>query len=978
MPPPSSAASRLSAIEEETARPGEEIVDGSHRYVLVKRLPGGGLGEVWVADQVAPVRRRVAIKFIRSDKYTKANEARFENERRVLASFDHPNIARFFDAGRHRERPWFAMEYVEGLSIDLHCERNGLTVPERIRLVQQVAGAVQYAHDREIVHRDIKPGNVLVTAEGVPKLLDFGIAKIVGTKIDGHRGITTDFEPHTEEYASPEQLRAQPSTVRSDVYALGVMLYELLTEQLPYHVKTRVRERVREIKLKEPPPPMSEALEAVSDEEPPPEGAPTTGGGTGTVGAVGSPPTGGSGSSAGSRSRRRNLSKRLAEIARRRNTRPDRLIRSLRGDLDNIVAKAMRIEPLRRYASPASLAADLENHLQGLPVEARPESAAARLSRILVRNRWVVAGTLVTLVALAGVLAASFLSVQNKFLASERSRLTAQREVLRRGLDGLRRLDDEIATSFNRDSGQTQRLRMTLEQLEGQAVALSAVSGDGQEAVDDLVQLADLRRRLAQLADSPASRRGNEGDPVAALRWLDASDEALGEAEAMAARLGLAAPKAARIAGMNLRERGDHAFHGKADIGAARKSYLAAGERFVRGIAETDPADVAVHELRRERMTVSTKLGDLIDGELDPDRPDPQLLDRLRAVRREVVEAYRQEVTRDPAARSRIDLSVGLQRLAFALTAGPGASDRREEIVALYAEALDVLRPELTPTAGAEARQYGGNAMLYLASAVRERMYDRLERAESESDPAAAEAARAAAREDYARIASLVEEAASHFIVLSFRAPEEELSRENLLRLQQGYLPGLPIERAFPLLDRIRTARLAPDGLVFGQLSAVSPKATLDFIRSPVTRAIFIGNGARMAIEWRSEFLAREADPSIPPTPDRLSAHIADALRDSIALARSIRGEQGKADDPDLIRLRIEAILCLAVAAQPFADSLLVRPEEEREALHAECEALVAGIGEPDHPIMAGEAGVAWGHAKREWAAATDARRAFR
>lgn len=937
VPPPSSSTSRVSIADEETLSPGEEIVDGSLRYTLTKRLPGGGLGEVWVAEQLEPVRRRVAIKFIRSDKYTKANEARFDNERRVLAAFDHPNIARFYDAGRHRDRPWFAMEYIEGLPIDAHCERNGLSVEERIKLVQQVARAVQYAHDREIVHRDIKPGNVLVTGEGTPKLLDFGIAKLVGTRIEGQRGITTDFEPHTEEYASPEQLRAQPSTVRSDVYALGVLLYELLTEQLPYHVRTRVRERVREIKLKEPPPPMSEALASVTDESPQPAGSAPTSLDPASVAA--SSATGSAAIGSSTRGRR-NRSRRLAEIAQRRNTRPERLIRRLRGDLDNIVAKAMRIEPLRRYSSPESLAADLENHLQGLPVEARPESTAARLSRILVRNRWVVAGSLVALLALVATLAASYLSVQNKYLESERKRLASQREVLRRAWQDVGTLDAEAAGGIARSSGQLQKLRETMLLLEGQAAALSEVADAGPDGVADWTMLADLRRRLALVADSPASRAVNSGDPVEAARWLEASDAAADSARELAAREGVSPSEAVRIAAQNARERGDLALHRTGDFAVAESAYRSGKELLDRALDSVPTADPSVAPLRRERSTIKTKLGDLLQQRLG----SPADLDSLIAARREVVGEYRLALEADGSPRSRVDLAVGLGRLADA-TRLKGPLD---PVIDLYEQSLAAVRPALHSDSSVETRRFAADAMLWLGGSLLSR----------------------GAAGDLERGSELVHEATGQYLIQTYRAPEERVAREGILRIQQAYASYLTWDRSVSVLESIRTARLAPDDVVDG-LDGPKPKTTEDQLASAVTRAIRIGNGARLAIAWRDRERSRGSpSPSPERSLERFTEGVSEALLTSIRLARVAV----EANDPDL-SVRVESLLCLAVAGHPDSGGLVGGPNARgvAEAAFADGQRLLVVIGDPQaDPAqafrLAGEVGEAWRLAQSEWA----------
>src|SRR6202165_643551 len=212
-------------------------------YQIVELIGVGGMGEVYRAvradDQYS---KQVALKLVRSGQDSSFVINRFKNERQILASLDHPNIARLLDGGTTEEGvPYFVMELIEGQRIDEYCNARRLATTERLELFLRVCSAVQYAHQRLIIHRDIKPGNILVTADGVPKLLDFGIAKILESSEAANQQEQTIsmIRLLTPEYASPEQIKSEPITTASDVYSLGVVLYELLTGRTPYRVATR-------------------------------------------------------------------------------------------------------------------------------------------------------------------------------------------------------------------------------------------------------------------------------------------------------------------------------------------------------------------------------------------------------------------------------------------------------------------------------------------------------------------------------------------------------------------------------------------------------------------------------------------------------------------------------------------------------------------------------------------------------------------
>ena len=317
---------------------------------ILNEIGHGGMGTVYLAERAdGAFDRRVAVKIVKRGMDTAEVLRRFAGERRILAALDHPNIARLLDGGATPDgRPFIVMEFVEGERIDRWCDGRRLGLRERVRLFRDLCEAVHQAHRRLVVHRDVKPSNVLVTADGVPKLLDFGIAKLLES--DGGDLTMTGARLLTPEYAAPEQLGGQPVTTATDVYALGRLLYELLAGVRPATAtgRTPAASPARET------PPPSQAVAVTRS-----RGRATTNGGTGGDGGA---------------------------IAFSRATTPDRLRSALRGDLDTIVMRAMAAEPARRYASAFQLAEDLDRWLAGRPVTARPDSVLYRASKFVRRN----------------------------------------------------------------------------------------------------------------------------------------------------------------------------------------------------------------------------------------------------------------------------------------------------------------------------------------------------------------------------------------------------------------------------------------------------------------------------------------------------------------------------------------------------------------------------------------------------------------
>lgn len=350
-------------------------------YRLLRRIGVGGMGTVYLArrddDQYD---RLVAVKVLRSGLIDTELRHRFLAERQILARLEHPNIARLYDGGSTEDgRPYLVMELVKGLPVDQYCDHHRLGVDQRLALFKRICAAVQYAHQNLLVHRDIKPANILVTPEGEPKLLDFGIAKqLEPAAAETDARTRTGLRVMTPSYASPEQVKGEAITTASDVYSLGVLLYELLVGCSPYRV--------------EPGAPSYEIERAICEQQPERPSAALL---------RSSPPP-------------------PEEIAAARGTRPAALERRLAGDLDNILLMALRKEPARRYESVARFAGDLERHLQDLPVSARRDTLRYRSRKFVRRNRAAVAATAVVFLLVVGFVAS--LAAQGRQLARERDK----------------------------------------------------------------------------------------------------------------------------------------------------------------------------------------------------------------------------------------------------------------------------------------------------------------------------------------------------------------------------------------------------------------------------------------------------------------------------------------------------------------------------------------------------------------------------
>jgi eukaryotic-like serine/threonine-protein kinase len=354
-----------SGLTGEAATPETQFIGP---YKLLRRLGEGGMGQVWLAEQTEPVHRHVALKLIRVGRYDDDILQRFRSERQSLAMMDHPSIAKVFDAGATPDgQPYFVMEYVPGVAITRYCDDKRLTIRQRLELFSRVCEGIQHAHQKAIIHRDLKPANVMVTevdGKPMPRIIDFGLAKAIGPQVSDETMMTRAGDwVGTPGYMSPEQADGNLDIdTRTDVYSLGVILYVLLTGELPFDMTQWKKQ------------PFYEAMRQLHEIDPL---KPST-------------------------KIRKQDGDTLAKVAQRRHDEPRMLVREVSGDLDCIVLKALEKDRDRRYATPLELAADVDRYLRNAPVSAHPASIAYRTRKYVRRNRLGVSFAAAGLVLLVG------------------------------------------------------------------------------------------------------------------------------------------------------------------------------------------------------------------------------------------------------------------------------------------------------------------------------------------------------------------------------------------------------------------------------------------------------------------------------------------------------------------------------------------------------------------------------------------------
>ncbi len=484
-------------------------------YRLHEEIGRGGMGQVFLASRSdGSIDRRVALKLVHPGLGTKEVIARFERERQVQASLLHPGIAVLLDGGATADGlPYLVMEFVDGQRLDRWCDGELLSLGDRLALFIKVAGAVAYAHQSHVIHRDLKPSNILVTAEGQPKLLDFGIAKVLDGGVNAEETLTVEgMQRMTPAYASPEQLRGEEVTVATDIYSLGTLLFELLTGHTPHMLDgCSVAEIERSVCEESPRRPSRAVFDerAVRSED--------SGSGTRTADA--------------------------AELGRRRQSTPSALRRRIEGDLERIVMKCLRKEPERRYASVDGLIADLERYRDGRPILARPESWTYRASTF-VRRHWVgVAAAATVIAALSAAL--TFSLIQNS-RADESERVAIEKERLAE--ERLRSLMDFRWDMLNKVAPKINEMPGAMEARENILVAVMAcleretatLDGDGPRTEE----LIDTYLRLARLQGHPrAMNRGR----------VDAAEQTLRNAGELSNQLLVAFPGKTRAAWLRAR-----------------------------------------------------------------------------------------------------------------------------------------------------------------------------------------------------------------------------------------------------------------------------------------------------------------------------------------------------------------------------------------------------------------------------------------
>ncbi len=488
-------------------------------YALVEEIGVGGMGSVWRASRIdGMMQRDVAVKLINLGMRTVAMRERFARERQILATLNHPNIARLYDAGvTDRGQPYLVLELVDGERIDSYCDRLRMPIAARIKLYLQVLAAVSHAHAHLIVHRDLKPGNIMVTANGEVKLLDFGISKLLD-EAEPRADVTQEARVLTPDYASPEQLTNQPVTTASDIYALGVLLYQLLTGCLPYGAAARTPASLAKAIVEIDPPQASQtAITKISSEE------------RVTETVLHSPTVASTGAAS------------IDDRAQVRGSTPAKLRHVLAGDIDNILAKALKKDPYERYATVAEMADDLAAFLDLKPVKAQPDSLRYRAVKFTQRHRGAVAAAGLTVLAvLTGTATTTWQAIEARKQAA-----IAQAEASK--ANAIRDYMVDMFRAVGRESRFPKRGETTAKELLDDA---SARVQNSDPAIRDYlnrsfsemyVDLDDITRAqritLAWLNDTQARRPANFAAQIQAELAMALIEQRTGDANAALARI---------------------------------------------------------------------------------------------------------------------------------------------------------------------------------------------------------------------------------------------------------------------------------------------------------------------------------------------------------------------------------------------------------------------------------------------------------
>jgi serine/threonine protein kinase len=461
-------------------------------YKILREIGRGGMGAVYEAvRENKDFRQRVALKVIKRGMDTDAVVSRFRHEQKILASLEHPFIARFLDGGMTGDGlPFYAMEFVEGAAIDDYCAEKNLSIEEKLKLFREVCTAVQYAHQNLVIHRDLKPSNILVTADQTPKLLDFGIGKILTPGSGDETGTATQLGMMTPAYASPEQIRGTRIGAASDIYSLGVVLYELLTGQKPYKFNSKSQIEIEK---------------AVLEIEPVKPSAIT------------------------------NYELRITNSKTKKTNRKSQFAnrKSLKGDLDNIILKSLRKDAAERYISVGQFSEDIRRYLEGVPIRARPHTFSYRATKFIKRNRVGVIAAALVFSALCVGMTVAFWQAQRaerqRILAEKRfaevrqlannvvfkyhdaiadlQGATAVREMLVK--DALQYLD-ALASDAGKDNALKKELALAYLKLgDVQGKAYAANIGDTEGALNSYRKAVGLFEEIVESAPEDGGAKGN-------------------------------------------------------------------------------------------------------------------------------------------------------------------------------------------------------------------------------------------------------------------------------------------------------------------------------------------------------------------------------------------------------------------------------------------------------------------------------------
>lgn len=441
------------------------------KYKLISEIGNGGMGTVFLAER-EDFGKKCALKVIKHEFSTSDLRRRFENEREILASLEHPNIANLIDGGTTENGlPFFVMEFVEGTDLIAFCNENNLSFGERLKIFRKICTAVSYAHGKLIVHRDLKPTNILITKNGEPKLLDFGISKLLTEDVSGEKGTATALGMMTPKYASPEQFRGESVSTATDIYSLGVILFELLTAKLPYEIENKrldeVAHAICETNPQKPSMVLSQQIASAAK----------------------------TGNSKHSANRQTNPKSKI------------RNPKSLRGDLDNIILKTLRKEPDRRYSSVEKLSEDLRRHLEGLPVSARPDTFSYRAEKFFKRNFPAVSAAVLIFLLLIGGIA----GIGWQYVRAEN-----QRKIAEQRFDQIRELANNVVFKYHDEikdlQGSTKVREMMVEDSLKYLDNLHFESGDDAALIQELAQ---AYMRIAEVQGG--AFQANLGDSAGSL-----------------------------------------------------------------------------------------------------------------------------------------------------------------------------------------------------------------------------------------------------------------------------------------------------------------------------------------------------------------------------------------------------------------------------------------------------------------------------